>query len=179
MCCGLLADARELKGLGDLFSDLLWSEGAGIDGEARGRHVRCVEDAVGVELFEERHGRELAELLSRGAAHAALEFVERALELNEVDLATCLREGFDDVGDEGGADAVLGIEGEDEGGDLGCRGFFEDGEPDVFAKGDEGLGAEVEYGEQQVDNLVVMEEFEPRDGCEFFATVYLPVAGRP
>ena len=124
--------------------------GAGVDGEAGGGHVGGVEDAFGVELLEEGDGGQLLVLVAGGAVHAGFELGEGAVEFDEVDVTAGLGEGFDEVGEEGGADGVFGVEGEDQGRQVGGCGFFEDGEPDVFAKGNEGLGAEVEDGEKHV-----------------------------
>ena len=89
---------------------------------------------------------------------AAEEFVQRAGELDEVDAALMLCDEFKQRGDEGGADGGLGSEGEDYAGELSAESVVEDGEPDLLAELDEGGGAEIEGGEEQIDGEMIVEE---------------------
>jgi hypothetical protein len=91
--------------------------------------------------------------------------VERAEKFDEADLAVGLGDEILKIGDELGANGSLRCEGEDEAGELRVGRLLDDGEPDAFAELDEGLAAEVEEGEQEIDGEMVVKESVAGEGC--------------
>lgn len=163
---------------GDLGGGFGRGETAGVDGKGWGGHGEGGEGSGGVELMEEGGVGEFLELAAGWAVDAGGEFFGGAGELDEVDLAAVVGDGFDGLRDEGGMDGGLGREGEDEAGEAGAAGVFEDGEPDLFAELDEGGGAEVEGGEEEIDGQVVVEEFVTGEVAELAGDGELPGGGR-
>ncbi len=62
-------------------------------------------------------------------------------------------------------------------GNVSEGGVLDDGEPEGFAKLDEGFAAEVEDGEQGVDGKVIVEELITGEPGEFFANGELADGG--